>query len=86
MLVMMFRTVAFAAPWAWCSRATASVADVPWALSFRLSQTRAGVTNSSWSRSRWTNWTANAPARGVASRWRRASSVFSAVRPLKPSR
>ena len=86
MLLMMFRTVALAAPWAWCSWATTSLGDVPWALSFRLSQTRAGMIDASWSRSRWTSWTANARARGVSSRPRRTSSVFSAGRPLSPSR
>ncbi len=43
MLLMMLRTVALAAPWAWCSSATTSLEDVPWAASFRSSQSRAGM-------------------------------------------
>ncbi len=76
---MMFRTVALAAPWAWSSWVTTSPADVPWAPSFRLSQSRAGVIDASWSRSRWTSWTAKAPLSGrVVETRARSSATFSA--------
>ena len=78
MLLMTFRTVALAAPWAWSSWATTSPGDVPWAPSIRLSQSRTGVIDGSWSRSRCTSWTAKAPTSGVSSRARTISPTSSA--------
>ena len=59
MLVITLRTVTFIAAWRWCSTRTISSAVVPWAARRSSSQRSAGVTAGSWSRRRWTSWTAN---------------------------
>ena len=67
MLVITLRTVAWLAICSWCSTCTSSSAVVDSRASLRSSQSSAGVTAGSCSRSRWTSCTANAREKGTAS-------------------
>ena len=86
MLVMMLRTVTVPAPCLWCSsRTTASAVD-PCAARCWSSHVSAGVIRGSWSRSRCTNWTANAAGSVVPSRSASTTDAGSAARPPAPSK